>query len=346
MERNLKPTIYDIAKSAGVSRQTVSRVINDRPEVAASTRKRVLRIIDEMGYRPSAIARSLSKQRSYTFGLVTAGLEFIGPSNTLSGIAKKADKLGYGLLLKELSSFNTNNVVPIIDWFISQRVDGVIWAAPEIGTNRDWVCEDMKGVTVPIIFLTTGKRDGISIVNIDNYYGARLATEHLLQQGRKWIGQISGPLDWWESQQRIKGWQDALKDAGIEPETRMIATGNWSTKSGEQAFKDLGKSFPEMDAVFAANDQMALGFLKTAFDNNIDIPNDISVIGFDNLSEAEYFSPPLSSISQDLDQLGSEAVKELARIVEDKNSGNESIEPVFKTIKPELVVRQSSLRNI
>jgi LacI family transcriptional regulator len=337
-----KPTIYEVAKRAGVSRQTVSRVINNRPDVADDTRERILRIIDEIEYRPSAIARSLSKQRSYNFGLLTAGLEFIGPSVTMSGIAKKSEKLGYGLYLKELPSFNANNIQPLLDWFLSRQVDGIIWAVPEIGPNREWVDDMIKDIHVPIIFLTSAKRENISIVTIDNYHGARLATEHLLKIGRKNIGHISGPMSWWESQQRLQGWRDALQASGIEPEDRMVAEGNWSSKSGKTAFGQLLSTFPEMDAVFSGNDQMALSVLQTACEQNIDIPNELSVVGFDNLPEAEYYSPSLSSVHQDLDMLGSVAVEELARMVEENNSDREDSEPIYHTIKPELIIRKSS----
>jgi LacI family transcriptional regulator len=336
-----KPTIYEVAKKAGVSRQTVSRVINNHPDVAADTRARILGIIDELEYRPSAIARSLSQQRTYNFGLVTAGLEFIGPSNTLSGIAKKSEELGYGLYLKELSSFSANNIIPLIDWFLAHQVDGIIWAAPEIGPNREWVEEMIDDIRVPIIFLTTKKRDSISIVNIDNYHGARLATEHLLAQGHSRIGHISGPLDWWESRQRLQGWKDALRDSGIEPEDRMVASGNWSSKSGKSAFLQLMATFPEMDAVFSGNDQMALSIMQIACENNINIPNELAVVGFDGIPESEFFSPALSTIYQDQFEMGCIAVQELAKLVEERDK-KEQQEPVYLTIKPQLIIRSSS----
>lgn len=342
MGRSSKTTIYDVAKEAGVSRQTVSRVINNHPDVASGTRERILRIIDEMNYRPNAIARSLGRQRTYDFGLVTAGLDFMGPSTTLSGIAKKAEELGYGLYLKELSSFNANNIYPLIDWFLAHQVDGIIWAAPEIGPNRDWVEDVLDDIPVPIIFLTTGKRRRISIINIDNYYGARIATEHLFEQGRRKIGHISGPLDWWESQQRLKGWQDALKAAGIEPEERMIASGNWSSKSGKKAFEQLSDTFPEMDAVFSGNDQMALSILQTACEKHIKVPEDLSVVGFDGIPESAYFSPALTTLFQNTVELGCTAVRELARMVEERNKRNENCEPIDIVLRPELIIRESS----
>lgn len=343
MGKGSKPTIYEVARRAGVSRQTVSRVINNRPDVADNTRKRILQIIDEMDYRPSAVARSLSKQRTYNFGLVTAGLEFIGPSVTMSGIAKKSEQLGYGLYLKELPKFTGGNIQQIINWFLSRQVDGIIWAVPEIGSNRDWVNTLFDDIRVPIIFLTSAKRETISTVTIDNYYGAKLATKHLLENGRKNIGHISGPLDWWESQERIRGWKAALEDAGIKTEDRMMSSGNWSSRSGKKAFDQLMANYPEMDAVFVGNDQMSLSVLQTACEKDIDVPNDLSVVGFDGIPESEFYSPPLTTVAQNLDKLGCVAVQELARMVEESNSDGELGVPIYLTIKPELIVRRSSV---
>ena len=142
-----RPTIKQVAAAAGVSTQTVSRVMNDRPDVSPETRERVLRVINEMGYQPSALARSLIQQRSYTLGVVTAGLKYIGPSRTLSGITSAAEQAGYSLLLIELPSFDSNHVLPILQGFISRHVDGIIWAVPggwgepRIGSNnhRLWI---------------------------------------------------------------------------------------------------------------------------------------------------------------------------------------------------------------
>jgi LacI family transcriptional regulator len=338
-----QPTIKDVAKAAGVSIQTVSRVINNRPDVASKTRKRIQRIIKEVDYRPNAIARSLSTQRTYNFGLVTSGLEFIGPSVTLSGIANKSEQLGYGLFLKEVPKFHSGGVRYLLDWLLEKQVDGIIWAVPEIGENRDWVDELINDIRVPVIFLTSAKRKNISTVTFDNYTGAKLATQHLLECGRRNIGHISGPMDWWESQERYKGWRDTLINFGIDPEDRMIADGNWSTKSGKKAFEQLKRSFPEMDAIFIANDQMSLGVLHTAYAEGIKVPNEIAIVGFDGIPESEYYSPSLTTVAQNLEQLGSVAVEQLARMVEESNSERELGDPIYLTMKPELIVRRSSV---
>jgi DNA-binding LacI/PurR family transcriptional regulator len=337
-----KPTIYEVAQAAGVSRQTVSRVLNNRPDVSPETRKRVKEIIEQLDYRPSAIARSLSLRKTYTLGVVTAGLKYIGPSRTLSGITKEADELGYGLLLKELASYSANNVSPLLQWFQSHQVDGIIWAAPEIGDNRNWLERLSTEINIPIIFLTMEKRNDISIVAIDNYSGGRMATEHLLGLGRKNIGHIAGPLDWWESRERKRGWEDALSAVGIRPTARRWTEGNWSAKSGKRAMRDLMDKLPKMDAVFVGNDQMALSVLQTAWRQGIKVPDDLAVIGFDGIPEANFYFPPLSTIFQNQDELGHTAVQELIRLTNERLDDEQKIMPRQITIQPELIIRKST----
>ena len=325
-----------------MSTQTVSRVINDRPDVSPETRQRILEIIDRLGYQPSELARSLIHCRSFTLGVVTAGLKYIGPSRTLSGITREAEQLGYGLLLKELESFSANNVHPLLQWFQAHHVDGIIWAAPEIGDNRSWLDDLLSEINIPIIFLTMEKREDVSIVTIDNYLGGRLATEHLIGLGRTKIGHIAGPLDWWEACQRKQGWEDALSDAGLPAEERMWVEGNWSSKSGKLAIEELLNKFPEMDAIFVGNDQMALSVLQTAAERGIKIPDDLAVIGFDGIAESEFFSPPLSTIYQNQDELGRTAVQELVRFVDKRLKDEEATQPTKISLEPELIVREST----
>ncbi|MDO9086907.1 MAG: LacI family DNA-binding transcriptional regulator [Anaerolineaceae bacterium] len=339
-----KITIYDVAKKAGVSRQTVSRVLNNRFDVSDETRERVQSIISDLGYHPSAIAQSLSRQKSYLFGVVTAGLKYTGPSRTLSGITSKAEELGYGLLIKELASFSANNVHPILQWFQSHQVEGIIWAAPEIGDNRNWLEKQLLGIDLPIIYLTMEKRENVPIVAVDNFEGAKLGTEHLLERGRKNIGHISGPLDWWEARQRKQGWISAMQEAGLDPTENMCAEGNWSSKSGKAAFNELLRKFPEMDAVFVGNDQMALSVLQTAFEMKKNIPDDLMVVGFDGIPESEFYCPSLTTVCQNQDDLGSIAVEELVLVVEKKNTAENGNKPKYLTIKPELIIRQSTCK--
>jgi LacI family transcriptional regulator len=342
MNTNKRATIKQVAKAAGVSTQTVSRVINDRPDVAPETRDRIQQIIAEMDYQPSALARSLIQQRSYTLGVVTAGLKYIGPSRTLNGITNKAEELGYALLLEELPRFDTEDIKPLLQNLLARHVDGIVWAVPQVGDNRRWVDEILADVPVPVIFLTMEPRPGLSTVSVDNYAGGILATRHLLDQGRRRIGHISGPLDWWEARQRKQAWKDALETAGIPPADAHVIEGNWSSSSGETAFEQLLQSYPELDSVFVANDQMALSVLQTAHRRGRRIPADLAVVGFDNIVESAYFWPSLTTINHNQHEMGCRAVHELVGQVEAVHR-DESIDPQNITLTPELVIRDSSV---
>lgn len=338
-----RSTIKEVAQEAGVSMQTVSRVINDRPDVSPETRQRVQDVIQHMGYQPSALARSLIQQRSFTLGVVTSGLKYIGPSRTLNGIAEKAEELGYALLLKELPRFDTNNVVPLIQSLLSRHVDGIIWAVPEVGDNRAWLEKHLQEQPVPMMFLTMESYQGVSGVSVDNYLGGRIAVKHLLEQGYRRIGHISGPMDWWEARQRWNSWRDTLAKAGIEVDQRHWVEGNWNSVSGAQAIKQLMEQYPEMDAVFVANDQMALSAMQIACKQGVKIPEDLGVVGFDDMTESAYFWPPLTTVQQDQHTLGCIAVSEIVQIIEANRRDKKVSEPKMILLQPTLIIRESSV---
>jgi LacI family transcriptional regulator len=321
-------------------------VINDRPDVSPETRKRVQNVIEEMGYQPSALARSLINQRSYTLGVVTAGLKFIGPSRTLSGITNAAEEFGYSLLLKEQSRFDANNVAPIFQEFISRHVDGIIWAVPEVGENRSWVNKPPSDLNIPIVYLTMEPKENISVVSTNNYLGGRMAMSHLLEQGYQHIGHISGPLEWWEARQRMSAWKDGLEEAGLEIRETDWVEGNWSPASGAQAIEKLFEQYPDMDSVFVANDQMAVSVIQAACQKKLGIPEELGVVGFDNIAESAYFCPPLTTIQIDQYSVGKVAVEEMIKIIESGWQGQEPAEPKSIMLTPTLIVRQSSLRQI
>ena len=341
---NKRPIIKQVAKAAGVSTQTVSRVINDRPDVADETRQRIQQVIDELGYQPSALARSLIQQRSYTIGVVTAGLKYIGPSRTLNGITSQAEEMGYTLLLKELSRFDTEDIEPILQTLLSRHVDGIIWAVPEVGDNHCWVDTALGNITVPIVFLTMEERPDLSIVHYDNFLGGKMATEHLLGQGYRRIGHISGPMDWWESRQRKAGWQAALAESGIELMEAHCTEGNWSSSSGDIAFRQLRAQYPDMDAVFVANDQMALSVLQASCREGVSVPSQLGVVGFDGLAETPYYWPPLTTVIQDQQLLGCTVVEELVRSIELTRDESAPATPRTIVLPLELAVRRSSVR--
>jgi LacI family transcriptional regulator len=342
MTTNKRATIKHVAKAAGVSTQTVSRVINDRPDVSPETRVRILQIIEDLDYQPSALARSLIQQRSFTLGVVTSGLkEYIGPSRTLNGITSKAAELNYALLLEELPHFDTENIKPLLQSLLSRHVDGIVWAVPEVGDNRRWVDEILMDVPVPVVFLTMQPRAGVTTVSVDNFSGGVLATQHLLAQGRRNIGHISGVLEWWEARQRKQAWQETMAKAGMKVQDRQCAEGDWTCACGESAFNQLLQSYPEMDAVFIANDQMALSVLQTAHRMGIKIPGDLAVVGFDNITESPFFWPALTTINQDQHELGARAIQELASQIETLQR-NGKIEPLNILLSTELIIRKSS----
>ncbi|RPI93136.1 MAG: LacI family transcriptional regulator [Chloroflexi bacterium] len=341
--RKKRVTIKDVAQAAGVSTQTVSRVINKFSYVSEVTRQRVETVVEQLGYYPSTLARSLIQQRSYTLGIVTFGLKHIGPSRTLNGIADKADELGFMLLMRELDNFHTSKINDVIDSLLARQVDGILWLAPEIGDNHLWIDRRIKEVPVPVLFIAMRPRQGVSSLATDNFQGAVVATRHLLECGRKKIGHISGPLGWWEADERKRGWLETLQAAGFQTSEQHCAEGNWSSASGEQAFIQLLESFPDIDAVFVANDQMALSVLREACRRGISIPEQLAVIGFDNIPESAYFYPSLTTISQDLQLLGEQAVQITVEMIQARQ-GNQSVVAQSRFIQPTLVVRESSKR--
>jgi LacI family transcriptional regulator len=336
-----KVTIKDIARTCNVSTQTVSRVLNNRADVAPETRIAVEKAIAEMGYQPSALARSLVQQRSYTFGVIIAGLKYSGVSLTLNGITEQCEAFGYSLLLKELGSFDVTDIVPIIRQLIASHVEGIIFAAPEIGNNVQTVQSQLPYICPPIVFLKAQQSKRHMTIGVDNYDGARQATEHLLKVGRKHIGLICGPLEWLEARQRKQGWTDALTAAGETVSDKRWVMGNWSSHSGEAAFAELVMKYPEVDAVFASNDQMALGVLHYASTQGVRVPDDLAVVGFDDLPEAACFTPALTTVRHPLRELGMYAVRCLLEQIE---GAHEAAPEQMLTLQTELVVRDSTPR--
>jgi DNA-binding LacI/PurR family transcriptional regulator len=334
-----KVNIKDMAKICGVSTQTISRVINKRPDVAPKTRQIVEKAIAEMGYRPSALARSLVQQRSYTLGVITAGLKYVGVSQTLNGITEQCEASNYALLIKELPRFDTPNIVPVVESLISRHVEGIIFAAPELNGNVIMAQSQLPSFCPPIIFLKSQANAKYTTISIDNFGGARKAVEYLFSLGRRHIGFISGPLEWLEARQRKQGWEDAIKAVGESVSDKNWSQGNWSSSSGEAAFAELIQKYPEMDAVFVSNDQMALGLFHYAHEHGIRMPEDLSVVGFDDLTEAAYFTPALTTMTHPLRELGILAVKTLLEQIEGSGS-----QPLVKTITLEtkLIIRHST----
>lgn len=338
MARNTRVTIREIARMCGVSMQTVSRVINHRPDVAPATRMAVEAAIASVGFQPSAVARSLVQRRSQTIGVVAAGLKFFGVAQTLNGITDESQAADYAVLLKEVEGSDDPGVVPSIDFLTAHRVDGIIFAAPELGSDVATLHARLPQTGVPIVFLKFEPSTPFVSISIDNRGGARSATEHLLALGRRRIGHIAGPRSWREARDRHEGWLAALRDADVDP--GPVVAGNWSSASGEAAFQELLSLAPDLDAVFAGNDQMALGLLHAAHKRRIAIPDEIAVVGFDGLAEAAQFTPALTTVLQPLRELGQLAVRELLATIDSGDGHNQPGRGV--TLSTQLVVRESA----
>ncbi len=339
-----RKTIADVARAAGVSKATVSRVLAGQTKyVREQTRQRVLTAINELGYHPSSAARSLKSKRSFTLGIVGYGLEYFGPSCTLSGIEQEASELGYTILLHLVRQPETNNVEQLLEKMLSRYIDGIIWAVPEIGNNHAWLEDKNIQLSVPIVFLTMKPRSDQFVVTVDNRSGGLAATRHLIVQGCENIGLITGPVDWWEARQRKLGWQEALQSAGLSVKNSLIVEGNWSAITGEHGLTQLLEQHPEIDGVFVCNDSMALGAAKVARELGLQIPGDLAIVGFDDIPDAAYFYPSLSTVRQDLVELGRRAVRELGEAIE-ANRSETPFAPKTVLIQPELIVRESSVR--
>ena len=225
----------------------------------------------------------------------------------------------------------------------SRQVEGIIWQVPEIGNNRAWLHKEVQSQSTPVIFTDTHPDKKLHTITIDNYNGGRLATEHLLSGGYRNIGLITGPQKWRSALERRRGWEDALKAAHYEVDERRIAEGDWTAGSGERAFHQLYQSFPEMKALFVSNDQMALGVYQAICQMGKHIPEDLAIVGFDDIPEAAFFYPQLTTVRQDLYELGSMAVEALAKVLEDERSGKSIGEKQNLVLQPQLIVRQSSI---
>ena len=346
MAPNTRITIKEVAKTAGVSTQTVSRVINNRPDVAPETFQRVQKIIAETGYAPNALARSLIRGRSQTLGVVAYGLKYFGPSRVLTGIEQQAAEMGYSIVLNLLHQPETNDVDQLLVSLFARQVDGIIWAIPEIGANRAWARAGSLQFPIPIVFVGGMEGPGsLPLAGIDNRAIGRLATEHLLAGGARRIGIITGPLSWWEARERRLGWQEALQAHGLAAEDRLVAVGDWSAKSGEQGLYQLLVQCPDLDAVFASNDQMALGVLYVAQRLGRRMPEALSVIGVDNIPESAHFCPPLTSVRQGLREAGALVVRELDRMIQKPARGHRPPSPdgpPVNLLQPDLIVREST----
>lgn len=347
MVKGHRLTIRDVAAAAGVSTQTVSRVINNRPDVAPETFARVEEVIRETGYAPNMLARGLTQGRSHVLGVVAYGLEYFGPSRVVGAIERQAAEMGYGISLNLILEPETDDVQNVLSSLRSRQVDGIIWAVPEVSNSRAW--SRGKGAELPVPVMLVGGMFGktsLPSIAIDNAAIGCLATDHLIAGGVRHMGIVTGPLTWWESQQRLSGWRETIEAAGREVEDSLIVEGDWTASSGEQGLYRLLEVCPDIDAVFASNDQMALGVLHAAHRLGRRVPEELSVVGVDNIAEASHFWPPLTTVHQPLADAGVLAVKAIDQLIARSSQTKRSQDPLpeMTLLRPELIIRESSRR--
>ncbi len=343
MDLKTRITIKDVAREAGVSTQTVSRVLNERPDVSSETRLRVQQVIVELGYSPNVVARNLSRGRTSTLGVISYGLIYFGSSGVIAGIENKANELGYSLTLSLIDRVEPSRVESIIYDFLSRRVEGIIWAVPGNINVADWLTEKFSDVHIPVMYINMGHNGSDFVAAMDNRLGGRLATEHLLQVGYQRVGIITGPYHWWEAQERLMGWQETVEAAGYSDIDRLIVEGDWNAASGDVGLHSLLDQSPEIDAVFVSNDQMSLGALQAARRLGLNVPEDLGIVGFDDIPEAAYFYPSLTTVHQDTQKLGALAVQQLHTLIQAEQR-DEALEPEIAWVKPRLIIRKSSAR--
>ena len=339
MEASHRVTIKDVAARSGVSTQTVSRVINNRPDVASNTRERVEEVIATLGYRPSAVARTLVARRSNAIGVLLAGMGYTGTAVTLRGIIDEAASLGLTVLVAELPEGDSlDDPRPAISALVEHHVDGIIMSVPAIGQAVDRIKAVLSDHREPVVFVKAGVSDRYSSVLVDNVAAVEKVVDHLVSIGRSRIAHISGPANWHEAHDRRQGWERGLERHHLEADPGWCEEGDWSPGSGAAAMSALLDRIPDLDAVIAANDRMALGAMHILRGRRLRIPEDVAVTGFDDIDEAAWFAPPLTSIGQPLSEMGRQAVRRLW-----SEFDGSATPPVAIPLPAELMIRRSTI---
>lgn len=333
--RPARPAVMsDVGRLAGVSHQTVSRVINGSRHVSPGTRARVLAAMEELGYRPNPIARALATGRTRTLGVVSFDTTLYGPASTLFGIERAAHQAGYFIVGSSLRALDRATVTEAVNRLREQGVEGILVIVNEASAAA---ALQEASLEVPVVAVEAGPEHGIPVVAVDQRAGAMLATRHLLDLGHPTVHHVSGPPDSIEAQQRIAGWRTALLDAGAPVPPPL--NGDWSARSGYHVGRRLARDL-DARAVFVSNDQMALGLLRAMHEADRSIPDDMSIVGFDDIPESPYFTPPLTTVRQDFGEVGSRSLRVLVRAMAAFNAGEPA--PEGSLVAPELVVRGST----
>ncbi|MCC2591922.1 LacI family transcriptional regulator [Tessaracoccus sp. OS52] len=323
--RPRRASLADVAKLAGVSSQTVSRVVRGIGVVADDTRDRVLAAIQELSYQPNLAARSLSRSRTGVIHIINATPLFHGHARTFLEIVGALGELGFQTstsLVPSAAEINLARIIPI-------GVDGVVILGGHSSSSQ-WA--EAAHMHVPVLFVgqRAGLPDSVSSVGVDQQYGAWLATRHLLESGRSKLLHVCGPPDWLDARERRDGFLMACADAGIG--YAKVSANSWDAAKGYEVVGDLPD---EIDGIFASNDQLALGVMRRLHESGRRIPEDVAVVGFDDADGSDCFWPPLTTVRQPFSEVGHAAVGQLAKVIEGG-------EPGHTLINPSLVVRSST----
>ncbi len=326
-----RPSLKDVARAAGVSYQTVSRVINDGPRVSADTRDRVLAVITELGYRRNEAARALVTSRSQTIGVIADASPRFGPVSTLAAVERAAREAGYTALVATMSIPAPQAVVEAFNGFIERGVDGIVVIAPRVPMAQ---VTQQVSVAVPVVMLSPGEasHDGFTVFFEDQELGARLATRHLIDLGHREVAHLAGSQEWLDGQVRLRGWQAELNAAKIP--AVAVRYGDWS---GESAYRIGRKMIAEglPTSIFIASDLMALAFLRALYEHGVSVPKDISVVGFDDNEFAPQMFPPLTTVRQSFATVGARCMEILLGLIDGRAVDTT---PAI----PQLIVRRSA----
>jgi DNA-binding LacI/PurR family transcriptional regulator len=328
------PVMADVARLAGVSHQTVSRVSNGQSNLRPATRLRVEEAIRQLGYRPNSAARALVTKRSATIGVIGSKSGFWGPSSVHRTVQAAGREAGYFVSSVNVPDLTRDAVRDAVDHLRDQSVEGIVLIAANDEALE--VAHAQEAVGIPVVVVEGSPYKARLTVGVDQVAGAELATRHLLDLGHHEIVHLAGPLQWTEARSRLQGWQNAMHTAGLRPSPYL--EGEWTAESGYRVGAALAER-TEVTAVFAANDQMALGVLRALWEAGRSVPGDVSVVGFDDIPEAGFMIPPLTTVRQDFTAVGHRAIEILQTAIAAPEPEAELPE---RLIQPELVVRAST----
>ncbi|UCN15344.1 LacI family DNA-binding transcriptional regulator [Cellulomonas iranensis] len=327
--RPRKPSMQDVAQLADVSVQTVSRVLNDKPNVSEQTRERVQRAIQELDYHRNTAAVALVTQYSKVLGVVDCGMDRTGPYETIRAVHRAAHEAGYFVSFAHSPSLTAASVRSVLDSLLEQGVDGIVFVAPHYEALS--VIHDLK-VSVPTVVVAPSTKFPHHTVELDNQATARLAVDHLTSLSHRRLVHLAGPLDWVDANVRMEAWYHRVQRASLPVLPTFV--GDWTARSGYERGRQIMREVAPT-AIFAANDQMALGVLRALSVEGYRVPQDVSVIGFGDVDDAEFYSPPLTTIREDFDEVGRQSIAMLLDLVR----GDERTSVL---VEPELVVRRST----